>query len=67
AQENSMAQDTITLTGSVKKLIDRSLLNEPQQAQISLVGADFLYDELRVPNIHKWEIGRNVEVTIRLL
>ncbi|MGA8873671.1 MAG: hypothetical protein WB460_21175 [Candidatus Acidiferrales bacterium] len=62
-----MAQDTITLTGSVKKLIDRSLLNEPQQAQISLVGADFLYDELRVPNIHKWEIGRNVEVTIRLL
>ena len=62
-----MAQDTITLTGSVKKLIDRSLLNEPQQAQISLVGADFLYDELRVPNIHKWEIGRDVEVTIRLL
>lgn len=62
-----MAQDTITLTGSVKKLIDRSLLNEPQQAQISLVGADFLYDELRVPNVHKWEIGRNVEVTIRLL
>lgn len=62
-----MAQDTITLTGSVKKLIDRSLVNEPQQAQIALVGADFLYDELRVPNIHKWEIGRNVEVTIRLL
>ena len=61
-----MAQDTIMLTGSVKKLIDRSLLNQPQQAQISLVGADFLYDELRVPNIHKWEIGRDVEVTIRL-
>jgi hypothetical protein len=62
-----MAQDTITLTGSVKKLIDRSLFNEPQQAQISLVGANFLYDELRVPNVHKWEIGRDVEVTIRLL
>jgi hypothetical protein len=44
-----MAQDTITLAGSVKKLIDRSLVNEPQQAQISLVGADFLYDELRSP------------------
>jgi hypothetical protein len=62
-----MAQDTITLAGSVKKLIDRSALNEPQQAQISLVGADFLYDELRVPNVHKWEIGKDVEVTIRLL
>jgi hypothetical protein len=62
-----MAQSTITLTGSVKKLIDRSLSHEPEQAQISLVGAAFLYDELRVPNIHKWEIGRNVEVTIRLL
>jgi hypothetical protein len=67
AQENSMAQDSITLAGSVKKLIDRSALNEPQQAQISLVGADFLYDELRVPNVHKWEIGKDVEVTIRLL
>ena len=62
-----MAQDSITLAGSVKKLIDRSALNEPQQAQISLVGADFLYDELRVPNVHKWEIGKDVEVTIRLL
>ncbi|HUZ94611.1 MAG TPA: hypothetical protein VMU57_06825 [Edaphobacter sp.] len=62
-----MAKDTINLSGSVKKLIDRSALNEPQQAQISLVGADFLYDELRVPNLHKWEIGKDVEVTIRLL
>jgi hypothetical protein len=62
-----MAQDSITLAGSVRKLIDRSALNEPQQAQISLVGADFLYDELRVPNVHKWEIGKDVEVTIRLL
>jgi hypothetical protein len=62
-----MAQDSITLAGSVKKLIDCSALNEPQQAQISLVGADFLYDELRVPNVHKWEIGKDVEVTIRLL
>jgi CRP/FNR family transcriptional regulator, cyclic AMP receptor protein len=48
-----MAQDTIKLTGSVKKLIDRSLVRESQQAQISLSGADFLYDELRV---HNWEI-----------
>jgi hypothetical protein len=24
-----------------------------------------LYDELRVPNIHKWEVGKGIEVTLR--
>ncbi|HVB58146.1 MAG TPA: hypothetical protein VNE63_17200 [Candidatus Acidoferrales bacterium] len=60
-----MAQGIITLAGTVKKLIDRSFIDEPQQAQICLVGADFLYDELRIPNIHKWEVGEGVEVTIQ--
>jgi hypothetical protein len=58
-------QGTITLAGVVQKLIDRSIVNEPQQAQISLSGADHLYDEVRVPNVHKWEVGKGVEVTIR--
>jgi hypothetical protein len=62
-----MKQDVITLAGTIKKLIDRSAFKQPQQAQISLVGADYLYDELRVPNIHQWEIGKNIEVTIRLI
>src|ERR1700690_65469 len=61
----SMTPDLITLVGTVRKLIDRSLTDEPQQAQISLVGADHLYEELRAPNVHKWEIGKGVEVTIR--
>jgi hypothetical protein len=60
-----MTQDVITLAGTVKKIIDQAALREPQQAQISLVGADFLYDELRVPNVHNWEIGKGIEVTIR--
>lgn len=55
----------ITLAGTVKKLIDRSLVNELQQAQIYLSGADHLYDEVRIPNIYKWEVGRRIEVTIR--
>lgn len=55
----------ITLEGTVKKLIDRPLLAEVQQAQIYLVGADHLYDEVRVPNIYKWEVGKRIEVTIR--
>jgi hypothetical protein len=60
-----MTQGIIILAGAVKRLIDRPVAAEQQQAQISLVGADFLYDELRVPNVHKWEIGQGVEVTIR--
>jgi hypothetical protein len=65
AQENSMKPDRITLAGVVRKLIDRTLVNEPQQAQISLSGADYLYDELRVTNVHRWEIGKSVEITIQ--
>jgi len=58
-------RDRITLTGVVQKLIDRTLLNEPQQAQISLSGAGYLYDELRVANVYQWEIGKSVEITIQ--
>ena len=60
-----MKPDIITLAGTVRKVIDRSVLNEPEQAQISFAGADYLYDELRIPNIHKWEVGKGIEVTIR--
>jgi hypothetical protein len=60
-----MKQDRITLIGVVKKLIDRTLVNEPQRAQIFLSGADYLYDELRVANVHQWEIGKSVEITIQ--
>ena len=57
--------ERITLAGTVKKVIDRVVVNEPEQAQIYLVGADHLYDEVRVPNIYKWEVGKAIEVTIR--
>jgi hypothetical protein len=51
--------ERITLAGTVKKVIDRAVVNEPEQAQIYLVGADHLYDEVRVPNIYKWEAKRS--------
>lgn len=60
-----MTQAEITLKGVVRKLIDRSIVSEPQQAQIFLTGADHLYDEVRIPNVHQWEVGVAVEVTIR--
>jgi hypothetical protein len=62
-----MAQHTITLAGTVQKLIDRSTSKQPQLVQLSFQGADHLYDELRIPNILGWEEGKTVEVTIRLL
>ena len=55
----------ITLTGTVCKLIDRSLTRGIQQAQISLVGADALYDEIRIPNTRNREVGKGIEVIIR--
>jgi hypothetical protein len=62
-----MALSVITLAGTVAKLIDRKMTNEPQQAQISLAGADYLYDELRIPNSCNWKVGDGIEVTIRPL
>jgi hypothetical protein len=62
-----MTPKTITLAGSVQKLIDRSILKLPQQVQIYFQGADHLYDELRIPNTLGWEEGRAVEVTFRLI
>ena len=60
-----MKQDRITLTGVVQKLIDRTLINQPQQVQIYLSDADYLYSELRVANVHQWEVGKSVEITIQ--
>ncbi|HXM92918.1 MAG TPA: hypothetical protein VOA64_01485 [Candidatus Dormibacteraeota bacterium] len=60
-----MKPGIITLAGTVRKIIDRSVLNEPEHAQISFAGADYLYDELRIPNIHNWEVGKGIEVIIR--
>jgi hypothetical protein len=54
---------TITLAGTVKKLIE--FPGTAQQAHISLSGAEYLYDELRVANIHKWPVGSSVEVVIK--
>jgi hypothetical protein len=62
-----MIKDSITLSGTVEKLIDRSLIKQPQQAQISFQGAEFLYDEIRILNTHGWEVGKNIELTIRLV
>jgi len=60
-----MEKSTITLVGTVRKLIDRSAVKELEQVQIAFTGADHLYDELRIPNTYGWREGKAVELTIR--
>jgi hypothetical protein len=62
-----MTTRTITLAGTVEKLIDRSPIQQPQQAQISLQGAEMLYDEIRILNTPGWQVGNRIELTIRSL
>ena len=62
-----MEQVAITLSGTIQELIDRSALQQPEQAQISLNGAGYLYDELRIANTLGWTEGKAVEVTIRVV
>jgi hypothetical protein len=58
AQENRVSGAFIKLSGTVQKLIDSRDTQQPQQAQIHLSGADYLYDELRILNSHNWKAGR---------
>jgi hypothetical protein len=61
-----MESETIKLAGTIRKIIDRSVAKQPELAQIALDGAGHLYDEVRIPNVHGWEVGKTVEVIIRL-
>jgi len=56
---------SITLEARVKKVIPHPVTNVPDRAQICFIGADYLYDEIRIPNIHKWKVGKDIEVVIR--
>ena len=65
-QEIATKQGTITLAGTVQKLIDRSLSKESPHAQLTFAGAEYLYDSLRIPNTHGWKEGRAIEMTTPL-
>lgn len=53
----------VTLPGKVEKVIESSLPSEPEKAQISVEGADTLYDEIRIENELKDEDGKQVRLT----
>lgn len=75
SEEKNKAPDekpTVTLPGTVEKIIPRVHSDEPEKAQIEVEGADHLYREIRVENTLtdgsgqkvKMKEGAHVEVTI---
>lgn len=62
-----------TLPGTVEKIIESQIPNEPDKAQINVEGADHLYREIRIDNTltdeHGEEVslkpGEHVEVTVQ--
>jgi hypothetical protein len=51
---------TITLPGTVEKIIPPITPNQPEKAQISVEGAEDLYKEIRVENTLQDESGNEV-------
>ena len=73
AQNSSTEKPSITLPGTVEKIIPAAPhAEQPEKAQISVEGADHLYREIRIENILeddngnkvKLEKGTHVDVTI---
>lgn len=71
--QNSPAEKpSVTLAGTVEKIIPAPHAEEPEKAQISVEGADHLYREIRIENVLeddngnkvKLEKGAHVDVTI---
>jgi hypothetical protein len=53
---------SVTLPGTVEKIIKPSEPNEPEKAQISIEGADDLYREIRIENSLTAENGDEVRL-----
>jgi hypothetical protein len=63
---------SVTLPGTVEKIVHSPIPNEPEKAQIAVEGADDLYREIRIDNTLtnedgeevKLKLGAQVEVTV---
>jgi len=61
--ENSLDKPSVTLPGTVEKIIPAvPAVEEPEKAQISVDGADHLYREIRVENALEDETGKTVRL-----
>ena len=59
-QKSEAEKPSVTLPGTVEKIIPAVYPNEPDKAQISIEGAEDLYREIRVPNTLQDENGEEV-------
>jgi hypothetical protein len=57
--EEELEKPSVTLPGTVEKIIPSPHPSEPEKAQISVEGADDLYRELRVENALQDENGQS--------
>ena len=53
---------SVTLPGTVEKIIKPSHPSEPEKAQIDIKGADILYREIRIKNLLTDENGDQVRL-----
>jgi hypothetical protein len=58
--ENSTDKATVTLPGTVEKIIPSIDPDEPDKAQIAVEGAEELYREIRIENTLQDEAGNEV-------
>lgn len=62
--ENSSTNDkpSVTLPGTVEKIIKPMIPDLPEKAQISVAGAEHLYKEIRIDNVMHDENGQKVKL-----
>ena len=60
--DSSADKATVTLPGTVEKIIPSFYPDEPDKAQIAVEGAEDLYKEIRVDNVLKDSDGKPVEL-----
>jgi uncharacterized cupredoxin-like copper-binding protein len=61
-QSDKPEKPSITLPGTVEKIIKPVLPDEPEKAQIAIEGADDLYREIRIDNKLQNEKGEDVSL-----
>jgi hypothetical protein len=57
-----MEKPSVTLPGTVEKIVKPSEPDQPEKAQISIQGADELYREVRIENVLTDENGKQVRL-----
>jgi hypothetical protein len=61
-EDDSTKKATVTLPGTVEKIIPPLVPSEPEKAQIAIEGADDLYREIRVDNTLQDAAGTSVSL-----